>query len=189
MCSQNFHSARSDLFQIDQSWDSHTRHLRLSKPSHPALPSPAEFLILADQDRKCVWNLSPTLYRACLDFFLFLGVPGLVWAFPGCSGPPCFNLVCAFSSTQLLSSLLTEVCDVICSTGLGSQHSQAVLQVRGTPHAHMPVTLTFPRVDFNYHLCKWQHWNNSCYNHLLIDNYLHVQSRLPLCSGGSRFTD
>lgn len=175
--------------QIDRGWDNHTRHSSLSKLSHLALPSPAKFSILADQYRKCVWNLSPTLCRACLDFFLFLGVPGLVWAFPECSGPPCFNLECAFSSTQLLSSLLTEVCDVTCSIGLGSQHSQAVLQVRGTPHAHMPVTLTFPGVDFNYHLCKWQHWNNICYNHLLSENYLHVQSRLPLCSGGGRFTD
>ena len=38
----------------------------------------------------------------------------------------------------------------------------------------MPMTLTFPGVDFNYHLCKWQHWTNICYNHLLSENYLHV---------------
>lgn len=39
MCSQNFHSATSDLSQIDWGWDSHTGQPRLSKPSHPALPS------------------------------------------------------------------------------------------------------------------------------------------------------
>ena len=40
MCSQNFHSARSDLSQIDWGWDSHVGQQRLSDiSSRPAQPA------------------------------------------------------------------------------------------------------------------------------------------------------
>ena len=93
----------------DWGWDSPTGQPRLTRTSHPALPSPAESLILADQYGKCIWNLSPTLGGVCLEFFWLLGVPGLVWE--SRDAHDCLSLiyVWAFSSTQLLSSLLRSV--------------------------------------------------------------------------------
>lgn len=98
--------------------------------------------------------------------------------------------VCTFPSTQPLCLSFPAPFSSHWGLSWNLLHPAWTLTLLGCPSSWRhptrshAVTFTLSGVDFNDHLAN----NNICYNHVLSENSLSVQSGFPLCFGGSILT-